>query len=202
MPRTVDHDERRSTILEAFVTLAVREGLHAVSMRSVASEAGISLRLVQYYFKTKSGLMRAGLTMLDRMSNERWAYRAASSPEPSTATEILKALFVEALPTDSRRRDFHLLRMSYAVLGMTDTEVPNRMFVEGPDRLLQRIVSLLKQGQGAGEFDAELNADDEAAILLGLMHGLSTAVMIGLQSGEAALRLLILHLDRLKRLKA
>ena len=92
--------------------------------------------------------------------------------------------------------------MSYAVLGMTDTEVPNRMFVEGPDRLLQRIVSLLKQGQGAGEFDAELNADDEAAILLGLMHGLSTAVMIGLQSGEAALRLLILHLDRLKRLKA
>ena len=68
MPRTVDHDERRSTILEAFVTLAVREGLHAVSMRSVASEAGISLRLVQYYFKTKSGLMGAGLTMLDRMS--------------------------------------------------------------------------------------------------------------------------------------
>lgn len=99
-------------------------------------------------------------------------------------------------------RPSHESWMSYAVLGMTDTEVPNRMFVEGPDRLLQRIVSLLKQGQGAGEFDAELNADDEAAILLGLMHGLSTAVMIGLQSGEAALRLLILHLDRLKRLKA
>lgn len=198
MPRMVDHDERRSMILEAFVTLAVREGLHAVSMRSVASEAGISLRLVQYYFKTKSGLMQAGLTMLDRMSNERWANRTANFPEPSNATEILKALFEEALPTDSRRRDFHLLWMSYAVLGMTDTEIPNRVFVEGPNRLLQRIVSLLKQGQVAGEFDAELNADSEAAILLGLVHGLGTAVMIGLQSGETALKLLILHFDRLK----
>ncbi|MHC5653686.1 TetR/AcrR family transcriptional regulator [Stappia sp. ICDLI1TA098] len=198
MPRTVDHDERRSMILEAFVTLAVREGLHAVSMRSVASEAGISLRLVQYYFKTKSGLMQAGLTMLDRMSNERWANRAVNFPEPSTATETLKALFEEALPTDSRQRDFHLLWMSYAVLGMTDTEIPNRVFVEGPNGLLLRIISLLKQGQVAGEFDAELNADSEAAILLGLVHGLSTAVMIGLQSGETALKLLILHLDRLR----
>lgn len=199
MPRTVDHDERRSMILEAFVTLAVREGLHAVSMRSVAAEAGISLRLVQYYFKTKTGLMQAGLTMLDRLSNERWANRAANLPQPSTATEILKALFVEALPTDSRQRDFHLLWMSYAVLGMTDTEIPNRVFIEGPNQLLQRIASLLKQGQAAGEFGVELDADNEAAILLGLVHGLSTAVMVGLQSGEAALKLLLLHLDRLMK---
>ncbi|KZE34493.1 TetR family transcriptional regulator C-terminal domain-containing protein [Chelatococcus daeguensis] len=201
MPRTVDHDERRSTILEAFVAVAVREGLHAVSMRSVAVEAGISLRLVQYYFESKAGLMQAGLTMLEKLSNERWEKRSAALPEPPTATEILKALFVEALPTDRQGRDFHLLWMSYAVLGMTDAEIPNRVFVEGPNRLLQRIVSLLKQGQVAGELDAELNADNEAAILLGLVHGLSTAVIIGLQSGETALKLLTLHLDRLKRSK-
>ena len=199
MPRTVDHDERRSMILEAFVTVAVREGLHAVSMRSVAAEAGISLRLVQYYFKTKTGLMQAGLTMLDRLSNERWANRAANFQKPSTATEILKALFVEALPTDSRRRDFHLLWMSYAVLGMTDAEIANCVFIEGPNQLLQRIASLLKQGQATGEFGAELGADSEAAILLGLLHGLGTAVMIGLQSGETALELLHLHLNRLMK---
>ncbi len=199
MPRTVDHDERRSMILEAFVTLAVREGLHAVSMRSVAAEAGISLRLVQYYFNTKAGLMQSGLAMLERLSNERWEKRTAGLPEASTATETLKALFLEALPTDKQGREFHLLWVAYAVLGETDPEIPNRMVVEGPSRLLQRVASLLKQGQALGEFDIELDADSEAAVLLGLIHGLSTAVLIGLQSGDVALGLLTLHLDRLRK---
>ena len=39
MPRTVDHDQRRSVILKAFVAVAAREGLHAVSLRAVAAEA-------------------------------------------------------------------------------------------------------------------------------------------------------------------
>ena len=199
MPRTVDHGERRFMILDAFVSLAVREGLHAVSMRSVAAEAGISLRLVQYYFKTKSGLMQAGLTMLEKMSNERWANHISTFPESSTAAETLKALFVEALPTDSRQRDFHLLWMSYAVLGMTDATIPNHAIMEGPKRLLQRVTALLTQGQAAGEFDSKFDADDEAAILLGLIHGLGTSVLIGLQSGATALELLSLHLDRLTK---
>ncbi|MDZ5697470.1 helix-turn-helix domain-containing protein [Chelativorans sp. M5D2P16] len=36
--------------------VASHEGLHAVSFRAVATEAGVSLRLVQYYFGTKAGL--------------------------------------------------------------------------------------------------------------------------------------------------
>ncbi|MBV5261639.1 TetR family transcriptional regulator [Synechococcus moorigangaii CMS01] len=197
MPKTVDHDERRSMILGAFVTLAVRDGLHAVSMRSVAAEAGISLRLVQYYFKTKAGLMQSGLAMLEKLSSERWEKRVGGLPDASTVTETLRALFVEALPTDKQGREFHLLWTAYAVLGETDPEIPNRMVVEGPHRLLRRVASLLKQGQSLGEFDAELDVDSEAVVLIGLIHGLSTAVMIGLKSGDVALKLLISHLDRL-----
>lgn len=197
MPKTVDHDARRSMILGAFVTLAVRDGLHAVSMRSVAAEAGISLRLVQYYFKTKAGLMQSGLAMLENVSNERWEKRVHSLPEASTAKETLRALFAEALPTDRQRREFHLLWTAYAVLGQTDPEIPNHMVVAGPSRLLQRVVSLFRQGKALGEFDIELDADSEAAVLLGLIHGLSTAVMIGFQSGDAAMELLTCHLDRL-----
>ncbi len=201
MPKTVNHNERRSMILEAFVAVAVREGLHAVSMRTVAAEAEISLRLVQYYFENKARLMREGLMALERMSNERWANHASTSTEALTVTETLEALFTVALPTDSHGREFHLLWMSYAVLSMTDPEIPNEALLDGPNRLLQRVTLLLKQGQESGEFGNELDATAEAIILLGLIHGLGTAVMTGMQSGKVALELLTLHLGRLKRSK-
>ncbi|MBF6290125.1 TetR family transcriptional regulator [Nocardia cyriacigeorgica] len=48
MPRTVDHVQRRAQLADAVVAVAAREGLHAVTIRAVAAEAGVSLRFVQY----------------------------------------------------------------------------------------------------------------------------------------------------------
>lgn len=44
-PRAADHTVRRTQITYALVRVAARDGLHAVT-----TEAGISLRLIQYYF--------------------------------------------------------------------------------------------------------------------------------------------------------
>ena len=48
MPRRVDHVERRAHITAALLRIAATRGLQAVTMREVAAEAGLSLRLVQY----------------------------------------------------------------------------------------------------------------------------------------------------------
>ena len=58
MPKRVDHDERRRQIVRALWRIAERGGLGAVSFREVAAEAGVSVRLVQYYFGTKADLLR------------------------------------------------------------------------------------------------------------------------------------------------
>ncbi len=197
MPRTVDHEERRAAILEAFVRVAVREGLYAVALRAVAVEAGVSLRLVQYYFETKAGLMRAGLEFLERQSNSRWAQRVAELPRPATARATLWALFEEALPTDKDSRDFHLLWMSYAVFAQSDDQISHRAFTDGPNRLQQHIASLLQQGVASGEFRADLDVEVEAAILIGLLHGFGTAVLVEQKPADVALNQLRLQLGRL-----
>ena len=135
MPRTVDHEERRSKILEAFMAVAAREGLHATSLRAVAVEAGISLRSVQYYFDTKVGLMQAGLAALENQSNERLRTRLGGLESSSSARARLQALFAIALPTDLESRRFHLLWTSYAMLAMTDQVISDRAFVDSPNRL-------------------------------------------------------------------
>lgn len=199
MPRKVDHDERRSQIVAALLAFAGREGLHKVSLRNVASEAGVSLRLVQYYFKSKAFLMQAGLSYLEERSHKRWTQRLAKLPQPTSCRAVLEAFFEEALPSKQQSREFHLLWTSYAMLAMTDRDISDDSFVDGPNRLQERLASILGQGKAEGEFHENIDIAREAPILLGLVHGLGTAVLIGQQSYDEAKASLVFHLERLGR---
>ena len=64
MPKRVDHEERRRQIADALLRTAATRGLHATGMREVAAEAGVSLRLVQYYFGTKEELLLFAMQQL------------------------------------------------------------------------------------------------------------------------------------------
>jgi AcrR family transcriptional regulator len=197
VPRTVDHRERRAQIADGLVRVAAREGLHAVTMRSVAAESGVSLRLVQYYFENKAQLMHAALRHLERRSNERWAARLAQLPSPASARVFVEAFLAEALPTDEQSRAFHLVWTSYAVLAMTDRELADQPFVEGPNRLERQLADVLGEARSRGELASDVDASFEAARLLTISHGLGTSVLVGRRTAEAAMAVLRYHLDRL-----
>lgn len=195
MPRTADHAQRRAQLIDGLLRVAGRAGLHAVTMRSVAAEAGVSLRLVQYYFETKAGLMHAALEELQRRSNERWAARLERLGTSTSARAQLEAFLAEALPTDAQSRTFHLMWTSYAVLAMTDPELAREPFLAGPDRLELRLTDVLRRAKAAGELRADLDPAMEAARLVTLNHGLGTSVLIGQRTAEAATAVLRHHLD-------
>src|SRR5690606_7507379 len=50
MPRHVDRSERRTAVGHALMRIVARDGMEAVSVRSVAAEAGMSVGAVQRYF--------------------------------------------------------------------------------------------------------------------------------------------------------
>ncbi|OXM72518.1 MULTISPECIES: TetR/AcrR family transcriptional regulator [Amycolatopsis] len=197
MPKTVDHAQRRAQIAEALVRVAAREGLHAVTMRAVAAEAGISLRLVQYYFATKAQLMLGALRHLERESHQRWAHRLAGLPEPVPPREFIEAFLVEALPTDERSRVFHLVGTSYAVLAMTDPELAHEPFIAGVDELDRLLTGALTRAQADGQVPPDVDVAAEVARLLALNHGLGTSVLIGQRTTEDARSVLRYHLDQL-----
>jgi AcrR family transcriptional regulator len=202
VPKTVDHGERRTHIIDALVRVAAREGLHAVTMRAVAAESGVSLRLVQYYFETKARLMQSALDELERRSHRRWTERlTAGGPQPPTTRELLEQCLAEALPTDEASRAFHLVWVSYATLAMTDPQLAAQPFVDGPGRLEAQITEALHRARRDGELDPaiapRLDPATEAAHLLALGHGLGTGVLVGQRTPEEAMAVLRLHLDRL-----
>lgn len=197
MPRTADHAQRRTQIIEGLVRLAAREGLHSVTMRTVASESGVSLRLVQYYFQSKAKLMHAALTHLEEQSRQRWAARVADLARPNTGRTLVEAFLAEALPTDETSRAFHLVGASYAVLAMTDPELADQPLVAGLNHLESELADALRHAQATGELPPEVDTAVEAARLIALNHGVGTTVLIGQRTPDDAQALLRYHVDQL-----
>src|SRR6478609_9729404 len=95
VPRRVDHEERRRQIADALVRTAATRGLHATGMREVAAEAGVSLRLVQYYFGTKEELLLAAMQHLAARFSARAVARfreARQGDGPASPRNVIAAI--------------------------------------------------------------------------------------------------------------
>ncbi|UUN25303.1 TetR/AcrR family transcriptional regulator [Streptomyces sp. FIT100] len=100
MPRKVDHQERRELLANALMNLAAARGLEGVSLRHVATEAGVSTGMVQHYFRTKDEMMTFALGMvMDRIRE-----RSQAAAVPNSPRELVRALLLQVLPLDEPRR--------------------------------------------------------------------------------------------------
>ncbi|ROQ68317.1 TetR family transcriptional regulator [Streptomyces sp. 840.1] len=197
MPKRVDHDERRTEIGRALVRVAGRLGLHAVGMRDVAAEAGVSLRLVQYYFQTKEKLLLYGLQQLAEEFGARVTARVRAAGDTPGPRATVEALLLASLPIDEESRAFHLVYTSYAVLAVTDEVLAAQPFLQNPDAAEDAVAGLLAQAQDAGLVGPDVDVRTEAVVLLATAAGLGISVLTGQRSAEAAVAVLRHCLDKL-----
>jgi len=84
----------------AVIDVVVEQGLDAVSIRTVARRAGVSIGTVQYHFATKDDLLLAAYAR----AIDQVVARAADLPDPEVApAAYVRALLRELLPLDARR---------------------------------------------------------------------------------------------------
>jgi AcrR family transcriptional regulator len=197
MPKRVDHEERRTQIAEALVRVAGRRGLHGVGMRDVAAEAGVSLRLVQYYFQTKEKLLLYGLRHLAAGLTARVTARVQAAGADPGPRAVIDALLMTSLPTDEESRVFHLVYTSYAVLAVTDEALAAQPFTENPDAAENVVTGLLQQARDARLTAPGLDVRTEAISLLAMSAGLGTSVLVGQRDPDTAAAVLRHHLDRI-----
>ncbi|AZQ70703.1 MULTISPECIES: TetR/AcrR family transcriptional regulator [Streptomyces] len=197
MPKRVDHAERRTEIAEALLRVAGRRGLHAVRMRDVAAEAGVSLRLVQYYFETKEKLLLYGLEHLTERFGERVAARLRAAGDTPGPRAVIEAILLAALPTDEAGRTFHLVYTSYAVLAVTDEALAAQPFIRSPEAAEDQLTELLRQAREADLTHPGADPRLDAIALLALSAGLGTSVLVGHRTPESAAAVLERQLDRI-----
>jgi AcrR family transcriptional regulator len=200
VPRRVDHEERRQQIADALLRTAAVRGLHATGMREVAAEAGVSLRLVQYYFGTKEELLLAAMQHLAARFGARATARfreASGSASPASPRDVIAAILAQALPADEERRTFHLIYTAYLALSLTDPALAIAPLVKNSGAVAGVLAAQLRAAQAAGDTPAHLDPDLEARTLMAMSAGLATSVLAGQSTPEEAQAVVDYHLGRL-----
>lgn len=193
MPKRVDHDHRRRQIAAAVWKLASTNGLEDVTLRKVAAEAGVSMRLVQYYFGTRHELLVKALEILNA---DTTAQVQEQVPDGATPRDVLRTVLLAMLPLDEQRRTRYLVHLAYFVRSLSDPELAG-VFRDAPPLLERLVADLIGGGQVEGHVPADVDAYVEGELLLASIDGLQTSMVLGQRTAEQTIALVDRMLGRL-----
>jgi TetR/AcrR family transcriptional regulator, transcriptional repressor of bet genes len=189
------HDERRTEIVDALLRIIGEHGLDAVSVRDIAAEAGVSVGRVQHYFPTKDLVLQAAFERVNELGGERVRQHIAETGD-SSPRAVLRAVAIALLPVDDEHRQAIQIGVAFTARAIVQPDFADRLRT-GYGELYQLITLLLGRARDAGETAPHLDPDHEAAVLLGLLEGLSGQTLVGHHAVDAALSVVDTHLDRL-----
>lgn len=194
VPKRVDSLERRRSIAEAVFRVTADSGVEAVGLRDVAAEAGVSLGMVQHYFRTKDEMLLFALDYMRERVAARLQERLARLPE-AAPRDVIRAVLTELLPTDEASRAEAVISVGFYSRAAV-TPVYATVLRAGLQGLLENITGHLRAAQGSGHMPPDLDVEQEAASLFWFMHGLVGPLLVGLYTPEDAQSMLDDHLDR------
>ncbi|MEJ7900314.1 MAG: TetR/AcrR family transcriptional regulator [Thermomicrobiales bacterium] len=170
MPRVVDHESRRGDIAGALWRVVERDGIAAVSVRSVARELGHSPSSLRHYFTTQAELMEFALASLLDGARERLESRIAGHDPDDDRIAWLAELFKEGLPLDGRRSaevEIWMALHRYERDGGTLSQAMQREWRES-QQLCRFAVSTLANGTARTDLTEPL--DDRHEVEATLLH--------------------------------
>jgi AcrR family transcriptional regulator len=171
MPKVVDGDERRATLIAATSEAIAREGLANVTLRSIARSAGWTTGIVTHYFADKRELLMATFrARADRARRQIESARAAGTP-------LLEAAIDAAMPLDDERLLDWRVFIAYmgAAIGDEDMAQLHRVRV---DSFTKTIRGALAGEQVAGRLPAALDPALEADRLVALINGIALQAVL------------------------
>lgn len=208
MPRRVDHEARRRQITDACRRVVARDGLEAATFQAVAAEAGISVRLVQYYFGNKHGLLVATHRAVIEGSAARFGVGAPGGAEVDARVEppgpraVLRAVLAALLPLDDARRADAVVLAAFHAAALTNEAVTPEELRGAPRALVDLVAAQLRRDRGDAAGPGERSGPDAAArldaeLVLASAAGLTQGILAGHVTGETALAVVDRLLDHL-----
>lgn len=188
MPKIVDHEARRREIAEALWRITRSDGWEAITLRGVAAEAGVSMGLVQHYFRSKDEMLLFALEIIVEDVRAEIRKVVAALPEPRTPRQLVTAVMMELVPRDRPNeietaavfmRRLQLRPESLARLGAGQPQPDLRGMVADQIRLAR----------------PDIDADLAASGLIALLEGLLFVVVTGQQSSATARAVMAAQLD-------
>jgi AcrR family transcriptional regulator len=173
MPRTADHELRRTQIATAVQRLIAHAGFEAATMAAVAREAGFSVGLVQHYFTSKDDLL---LFAYERMTAEQLARVADLVAKGEQDEQPIRAILLRCMPElwpldEARRGEYRVGRVFRA--RSLDNPMIAAVARDTADVVRAQIARAITNGKECGEVEPATDADLAATELAALIEGLA-----------------------------
>ena len=167
-------DARATAILEAAKRMFVRRGVEAATMQEIASEAGLSAGAIYRYFPSKAHLLRA--VCGDWIEHDRALFGQSSVSTHSPLEALLHAgrIVWDQMKSEEAREDT-ILTLETILAAVRDPQELAADRRASWNAAIDIIEGFLRQGQAAGEIDAQLDARAFATLLLAC--GLGTRLL-------------------------
>jgi AcrR family transcriptional regulator len=185
---------RGDHLLEALVGVVAGGGIAAISVRSVAAAAGVSVAQVQYYFRTKEELVTAAYQhVADRLLDRVRALDLSGPPR-----DALRRILHVWLPLDETRTRDAKVWLTFAAVAPVSAAL-GPLSAEMDAGLKRWLADFLRAAQQSGDLDPALDPAVEAALVLAVQDGLVVQALVLPEQDRAALVVtgLDTYLDRL-----
>lgn len=199
MPKQVDHDQRRRHISAAVARIAAARGLGGLSFREVASEAGVSVSLVQHYFGNKEQLLIGTLDIESEAIGGRILGRLEALGSAAGPLERVRTVAEAFLPTDEESKAAMLVYLGFAGAALTDESLRRADAFGNAENLLAFLAAELEAAATAGDLAAGVEPGTQASAILSLVLGLSLGVLLDQTGPEEAIAVLDAQLALLAR---
>ena len=178
MPKQVDHEHRRRSLVEASWDVIAREGLEGVTLRKVAATANCTTGRITHYFSGREELILSALRAAFEDSETRMNAILESNRDPQAR---LREIAMEALPLDSHRlREWRVWMVFWAAATSNhDLAIENTRRIKAWRNLLAQLIAE-KPGVEAAD------PASQAFALASLIDGLG--IQICLSSSRSSLR--------------
>lgn len=191
MPKLVDHEVRRREITAAVRRVIVGGGLEAVTFQTVAAEAGISVRLVQYYFGTKKEFLLATHRSVMEDAGARFLQRWTALGENPDPRAAIRAVLAEVLPLDDQRTEEAIVLGAFNTAAIAGQGITSEETLAAPRALVMLVAQQLKRLP-----EATATPDLDAELIGAAVGGIAQGTLAGYSTREGAVELLDHLLDR------
>jgi AcrR family transcriptional regulator len=156
-------------ILDSALALIVTRGFNATTVDDIARKANLTKGAIYFHFENKTAVLMALLDAIEKLILGGLMERLMHAG-PTSQDQLVAALHSQGMLAQSKTN--YLLLFTLTLLEFNGTGSPIETRVKAIyDAFVQALEKIVRTGKAAGEFRADLDPREMAAVVMALQHG-------------------------------
>jgi len=156
-------------ILESALSLMVSKGFNATTVDEIARSAGLTKGAIYFHFENKTAILLAILDVIEKLIIGGLTERVINAG-PTSQDKLVAAIHGQGMLAETKTKYLLLFTLTLIEFNGTGTAIEARVR-SIYDAFVASLERIVRTGKSSGEFRADVDARELAAVIMALQHG-------------------------------